>query len=68
MWSDQYGHRVIGRPSAGELALRFGDDENQLVALYADAAGFLIGAVKVDDPRLLLRCRKRSPKERGLTR
>lgn len=60
VWSDQYGHRIqiVGRPTAGELALRLGDAENQLVALYADAAGSLIGAVIVDDPRLLLRCRK----------
>jgi NADPH-dependent 2,4-dienoyl-CoA reductase/sulfur reductase-like enzyme len=60
VWSDQYGHRIqiVGRPNAGELALRLGDAENQLVALYADPAGSLIGAVIVDDPRLLLRCRK----------
>jgi len=60
VWSDQYGHRIqiVGRPNAGELTLRLGDAENQLVALYADPAGSLIGAVVVDDPRLLLRCRK----------
>ena len=60
VWSDQYGHRIqiVGRPNAGELALKLGHAENQLAALYADAAGYLIGAVTVDDPRLLLRCRK----------
>lgn len=60
VWSDQYGHRIqiVGRPNAGELAIRLGDAENQMVALYADPAGSLIGAVIVDDPRLLLRCRK----------
>ncbi len=60
VWSDQYGHRIqiVGRPNAGELALRVGDAEDHLVALYADKDGSLIGAVVVDDPRLLLRCRK----------
>lgn len=60
VWSDQYGHRIqiAGRPNAGVLAVRVGDAEHQLVALYADQAGSLIGAVTVDDPRLLLRCRK----------
>lgn len=60
VWSDQYGHRIqiVGRPNAGELALRVGDAEDHLVALYADKDGSLIGAVVVDDPRLLMRCRK----------
>lgn len=60
VWSEQYGHRIqiAGRPSSGELAATFGDVADHFAALYADAAGRLIGAVTVDDPRLLLRCRK----------
>lgn len=60
VWSDQYGHRIqiIGRPSAGTLATLSGDACNRLAAFYGDASGVLVGAVVVDDPRLMLRSRK----------
>lgn len=61
VWSDQYGHRIqiIGRPSAGRaVSLRGTVASRDLVALYADDAGLLVGGVVVDDPRLLMRLRK----------
>jgi len=60
VWSDQYDHRIqiIGRPSAGKLFLHAGDAHDHLVALYAAPSGSLVGAVIVDDPRLMLRCRR----------
>ena len=61
VWSDQYGRRiqVIGRPAAGELrALHGGIDEESLTAVYAGPAGAVIGAVVVDDPQALVKCRK----------
>lgn len=61
VWSDQYGHRIqiIGRPSAGSLAHVAGSlSGGDLVAAYAGATGELVAAVVVDDPRLLMKCRK----------
>ena len=61
VWSDQYGRRIqiVGRPTAGKLrALRGGIDQDSLVAVYADPAGAVVGAVAVDDPRALMTCRK----------
>ena len=61
VWSDQYGRRIqiIGRPSMGSLdSVEGGIHTGDLTALYADAQGNLAAAVVVDDPRLLMRCRK----------
>lgn len=61
VWSDQYGHRVqiIGRPSFGELAHLAGSMVGgDLVAAYTGSSGELVGAVVVDDPRTLMKCRK----------
>jgi NADPH-dependent 2,4-dienoyl-CoA reductase/sulfur reductase-like enzyme len=60
VWSDQYGHRIqiVGRPAAGILALSHGTVDSGLVAVYADEAGTVVAALVVDDPRLLMRCRK----------
>lgn len=61
VWSDQYGHRIqiIGRPSSGHAAVVRGRmATGDLVALYADGEGRLVGALVVDDPRLLARLRK----------
>jgi NADPH-dependent 2,4-dienoyl-CoA reductase/sulfur reductase-like enzyme len=61
VWSDQYDHRiqVIGRPATGTLVHLSGTlSGGDLVAAYAGAAGALCGAVVVDDPRRLMKCRK----------
>ncbi|MDR7254210.1 NADPH-dependent 2,4-dienoyl-CoA reductase/sulfur reductase-like enzyme [Nocardioides sp. BE266] len=61
VWSDQYGHRIqiVGRPGEGELARRRGSMEaGDLVAVYATDAGAVVGAIVVDDPRLLMKLRK----------
>ena len=61
VWSDQYGHRIqiIGRPSSGTLTHVSGTlSDGDLVALYVGVAGELVGAVVVDDPRQLMKCRK----------
>ena len=60
VWSDQYGHRIqiVGRPSAGRLAVLTGDMENKLLAVYADHDDLIVGAVVVDDPRTLMKYRK----------
>lgn len=61
VWSDQYGHRVqiVGRPAEGEAMSRSGSmSTGDLVALYAAPDGRLVGALVVDDPRLLMRLRK----------
>lgn len=61
VWSDQYGHRlqVIGRPAEGMVsATRGAMASGDLVALYAAPSGDLVGALVVDDPRLLMRLRK----------
>lgn len=61
VWSDQYGHRIqiVGRPSSGSLTHVSGTlSGGDLVATYAGVEGELVGAVVVDDPRLLMKCRK----------
>jgi NADPH-dependent 2,4-dienoyl-CoA reductase/sulfur reductase-like enzyme len=61
VWSDQYGRRlqIIGRPVAGtEVSLHGSVAGGDLVALYADSSGAMVAAVVVDNPRLMLKCRK----------
>jgi NADPH-dependent 2,4-dienoyl-CoA reductase/sulfur reductase-like enzyme len=61
VWSDQYGRRIqiVGRPSSAESVTVDGSVlAGRMVALYAGADGVLVGAVVVDDPRLLLQCRR----------
>jgi NADPH-dependent 2,4-dienoyl-CoA reductase/sulfur reductase-like enzyme len=61
VWSDQYGHRIqiVGRPSEGSATgVRGAMASGDLAALYADQDGRLVGALVVDDPRLLMRLRK----------
>ncbi|GAA5210856.1 NAD(P)/FAD-dependent oxidoreductase [Streptomyces thinghirensis] len=61
VWSDQYGRRIqiVGRPATGEArVLHGGIDAPSLVAVYADRAGTAVGALVVDDPRTLMRCRR----------
>ncbi|MCW2816066.1 MAG: p-cumate dioxygenase [Nocardioides sp.] len=61
VWSDQYGHRlqIIGRPGLGAVgAVRGSMATGDLVAVYADDTGRAVGAVVVDDPRLLMKVRK----------
>lgn len=61
VWSDQYGRRIqiVGRPVLGSLAmLRGRAGAGDLVACYINASGALIGALVVDNPRLLMQFRK----------
>jgi NADPH-dependent 2,4-dienoyl-CoA reductase/sulfur reductase-like enzyme len=60
VWSDQYGHRIqmVGRPSVGDLASLHGQLDDHLVAVYADSESRVVGAVVVDDPRMLMKFRK----------
>jgi NADPH-dependent 2,4-dienoyl-CoA reductase/sulfur reductase-like enzyme len=61
VWSDQHGKRIqiIGRPSLGSPDLVQGDAvSGDLLALYGDAEGRLVGALVIDDPRMLMKCRK----------
>lgn len=61
VWSDQYGHRIqiVGRPAVGDLVHLTGSlVDGDLVAVYAGPGGEVVGAVVVDDPRLLMKCRK----------
>lgn len=61
VWSDQYGRRIqiVGRPALGKPARMAGDIETgPFAALYADEDGTVVGALVVDDPRLLMKCRK----------
>lgn len=61
VWSDQYGHRIqiVGRPSEGKATVFHGGmASGDLVALYAAPDGRLVGALVVDDPRLLMKVRK----------
>ncbi|MEI2779289.1 MAG: oxidoreductase C-terminal domain-containing protein [Tetrasphaera sp.] len=61
MWADQYGHRiqVLGRPLLGKPAILRGEaSAGNLFAAYGDVAGKLVAAVIVDNPRLMLMCRK----------
>ncbi len=70
VWSDQYGRRIqiAGRPAMGEVkAVRGGIDQASLAAVYADRDGMVVGAVVVDDPRTLMKCRKAIAKRLGVT-
>ncbi|TGD85225.1 p-cumate dioxygenase [Mycolicibacterium sp. CH28] len=61
VWSDQYGRRIqiIGRPALGELTCQRGAvRQGPYLAVYADHAGTLVGAVAVDDTRALMSCRR----------
>lgn len=61
VWSDQYGMRlqIIGRPSvATSVHLRGSVADGDLVATYGDPTGALVAAVVVDNPRLMLKCRR----------
>lgn len=61
VWSDQYGRRIqiIGLPSRGELVITRGSvATGDLVAVYADTDGVLVGALVLDNPRTLMKCRK----------
>src|SRR5699024_2635342 len=69
VWSDQYGHRIqiVGRPADGTVALSHGTVETGFVAVYTDKAGVVVGALVVDDPRMLMKCRKAVTKRSSLT-
>lgn len=69
VWSDQYGHRIqiVGLPSRGTLASLTGDGPEDLVAVYADDAGTVVGGVVVDDPRAFMKLRKAVTKGAVLT-
>lgn len=61
VWSDQYGKRIqiIGRPASGSLAMLRGEAHTgDLVACYTDTDGALVGALVVDNPRLLMQFRR----------
>lgn len=60
VWSDQYGHRIqiVGLPSRGTLVHLSGEGPEDLVAVYADDSGAVVGGVVVDDPRAFMKLRK----------
>ncbi len=61
VWSDQYGHRIqiVGRPSEGRaVSVRGGSGSEPVVAIYAGTDGVVVGAVVLDNPRLLMKIRK----------
>lgn len=60
VWSDQYGSRIqiVGLPARGELVHLGGDGPQDLVAVYADASGTVVGGVVVDDSRTFMKLRK----------
>lgn len=60
VWSDQYGHRIqiVGLPSRGTLTHLGGEGPEDLVAVYADGSGTVVGGVVVDDPRAFMKLRK----------
>lgn len=60
VWSDQYGVRIqiVGLPSRGELVHLGGEGPGDLVAVYADASGIVVGGVVVDDSRTFMKLRK----------
>ncbi|PWV80033.1 Reductase C-terminal [Prauserella marina] len=68
VWSDQYGHRVqiAGLPARGTLARLAGDGPDDLVAVYADEVGKVVGGVVVDDARAFMRLRKAVAKRCGI--
>jgi len=60
VWSDQYGRRIqiVGRPAAGRPAFVDGSvEEERFMAVYADGES-VVGALVVDDPRAMMKCRK----------
>lgn len=60
VWSDQYGVRIqiAGLPSHGNLVHLAGSGPEDLVAVYADDQGVVVGAVVVDDTRAFMKLRK----------
>lgn len=61
VWSDQYGKRIqiVGRPAAGVASIRQGSAvAGDLVVGYTDSDGVVVGALVVDNPRLLMKLRK----------
>lgn len=60
VWSDQYGHRIqiVGLPSRGTLTHLGGEGPDDVVAVYADDRGVVVGGVVVDDPRAFMKLRK----------
>jgi NADPH-dependent 2,4-dienoyl-CoA reductase/sulfur reductase-like enzyme len=69
VWSDQYGRRIqiVGRPPLGQSVEIEGSVlAGSMTALYGDADGRLVGAVVVDDPRLLLKARRAITQERSV--
>ncbi|MEU3269306.1 FAD-dependent oxidoreductase [Saccharomonospora sp. NPDC006951] len=68
VWSDQYGHRVqiAGLPSRGTLAHLAGEGPDDLVAVYADDEGRVVGCVVVDDARAFMKLRKAVTKGIGV--
>ncbi|MDV2477052.1 p-cumate dioxygenase [Rhodococcus zopfii] len=61
VWSDQYGKRIqiIGRPALGSpVKVRGEAQTGDLIACYADDDGTLVGALIVDNPRLMMQVRK----------
>lgn len=61
-WSDQYDWKIqiIGRTAkaARHLVVSGLESSNSFVALYGDGAGNLCGAVAVNWPRALMKCRR----------
>lgn len=68
VWSDQYGHRIqiAGLPSRGTLARLAGDGPQDLIAIYVDDAGTVVGGVVVDDPRAFMKLRRAVTKRASL--
>lgn len=61
VWSDQYGKRIqiVGRPAAGVPTIRTGTAvTGDLVVGYTDSHGVVVGALVVDNPRLLMKLRR----------
>lgn len=68
VWSDQYDHRIqiVGLPSRGTLACLAGDGPQDLIAVYVDDAGTVVGGVVVDDPRAFMKLRRAVTKRASL--
>ncbi|MDH6284163.1 NAD(P)/FAD-dependent oxidoreductase [Prescottella agglutinans] len=61
VWSDQHGKKIqiVGRPVSGSPVMVRGEAQTgDLIACYADDSGVLVGALVVDNPRLLMQLRK----------
>lgn len=62
VWSDQYGHRIqiVGRPALGSLAAMAGSlrPGGSFAAVYANAAGVLVGGLVIDDTKLFMKVRR----------